>query len=221
MTGDGRRRSALLELAPGSQRGQAPEHPSTVYRKDVRIPTIRSENLRSAGRRAPPGTRAIAPELRAAGIVLARRPPTYASTPTLSPSTRIGGGQSLALPSHFSIEADVTDARHLLRLRGELDMAAAVELEQAIGDACRAATAEVVIDLRGLDFIDSSGLAAIIRGRAMCAEHVIGYSLIRSDKHALTRLFEMAGMDADLPFRDPRPEEGLAPGAIDEPASGS
>jgi anti-anti-sigma factor len=71
----------------------------------------------------------------------------------------------------------------------------------------------VIIDLRGLDFIDSSGLAAIIRGRSMCAEHGAHFALIRSDKQAVTRLFEVAGMDADLPFRDPLPEDGVAPGA--------
>ncbi len=47
---------------------------------------------------------------------------------------------------------------------GMLNIAAAPELRQAIHDALEPAPARIVVDLAGVDFIDSSGLGALIAG---------------------------------------------------------
>ncbi|OUE23500.1 STAS domain-containing protein [Clavibacter michiganensis] len=57
-------------------------------------------------------------------------------------------------------EDDVT----VVTATGMLNMAAAPELRQAIHDALDPAPQRVVIDLAGVDFIDSSGLGALIAG---------------------------------------------------------
>lgn len=50
----------------------------------------------------------------------------------------------------------------LLKLSGELDMATADDLERAIASASSAQPRVIVLDLRGLDFIDSTGLRTLI-----------------------------------------------------------
>ncbi|AJW80090.1 STAS domain-containing protein [Clavibacter michiganensis] len=57
-------------------------------------------------------------------------------------------------------EDDVT----VVTAAGMLNMAAAPELRQAIHDALDPAPARIVVDLAGVDFIDSSGLGALIAG---------------------------------------------------------
>jgi anti-sigma B factor antagonist len=57
-----------------------------------------------------------------------------------------------------------TDGTILLHLRGELDLDSAGRLKRVLADLPDGATA-VVLELRGLDFMDSSGLAALIAAR--------------------------------------------------------
>jgi anti-sigma B factor antagonist len=48
-------------------------------------------------------------------------------------------------------------------LGGELDLRSSQPLERALREAERARPALVVIDLRGLDFMDSTGLSQLVR----------------------------------------------------------
>jgi anti-sigma B factor antagonist len=63
----------------------------------------------------------------------------------------------------MEISASHSEGTAHLELRGELDIAAAPRVEEAVdralGDGCR----EVVFDLGGTTLLDSAGLAALIR----------------------------------------------------------
>src|SRR3712207_8444329 len=61
----------------------------------------------------------------------------------------------------FSIDLEDRDDRVVVIPRGELDMASAPELEQTIMPRIQDG-AWVVLDLRSLDFIDSSGLRVVV-----------------------------------------------------------
>jgi anti-sigma B factor antagonist len=67
--------------------------------------------------------------------------------------------------------------RHTIALSGELDIASAPILEQALADACSAGAREVVLDMSGLEFMDSTGLRAVLRGKARCEDHDCDYRL--------------------------------------------
>jgi anti-anti-sigma factor len=51
----------------------------------------------------------------------------------------------------------------LLEIHGELDLSTAVSLEGPLEEAIESADAAVVIDLAGCQFIDSTGIALIVR----------------------------------------------------------
>jgi anti-sigma B factor antagonist len=56
------------------------------------------------------------------------------------------------------------DGRTVVALRGELDLADAAAVADAL-TAVAAREPRIIVDLAGLEFIDSSGVAALARGR--------------------------------------------------------
>lgn len=78
----------------------------------------------------------------------------------------------------------------VLRLFGELDLVSAEAVQHALVAIARPA---VVADLSNLEFIDSSGPAALLRARRRLEES--GQSLeIRGAQGATRRAFEAAGL---------------------------
>ncbi|MFP5256505.1 MAG: STAS domain-containing protein [Acidimicrobiia bacterium] len=94
----------------------------------------------------------------------------------------------------WSIEVTTVGGATCLRLRGELDAATAVEL----GAHVAAATSpEVQIDLGGVTFMDSSGLAAVLEAhRRLAVQHRRLVVLDRSP--AVQRVLDLAGVSAHL-----------------------
>jgi anti-sigma B factor antagonist len=66
----------------------------------------------------------------------------------------------------FSVDLSTRegDGHVVVALRGELDIADAVSVAAALA-AVAARDLEIIVDLAGLEFIDSSGVAALARGR--------------------------------------------------------
>jgi anti-anti-sigma factor len=61
------------------------------------------------------------------------------------------------------------DGDFRLILSGELDMDTAPRLESAFTRLCVQGAREIEIDLRGLTFIDTTGLRAIMTAKELCA----------------------------------------------------
>jgi anti-sigma B factor antagonist len=90
--------------------------------------------------------------------------------------------------------------RYTLALSGELDIVSAQMLDEIVAEACSAGAKEVVLDLGGIEFMDSEGLNAILRGRLLCKKHRCGYSLTPAQR-PVQHLFEVTGLDGSIPFR--------------------
>jgi anti-anti-sigma factor len=85
------------------------------------------------------------------------------------------------------------------RLRGELDLHTVAAFAAALEDVCGSCR-RLVVDLRGLDFIDSSGLHGLTQlrdGLAPAAQLV----LVRGSEN-VHRTFEIVGLDRELTFVD-------------------
>lgn len=92
------------------------------------------------------------------------------------------------------------EGHHTLLLQGELDMAAVPSLEAEVRDLCGEDTRGITLDLSGLRFIDSTGLAAIVLVSRLCAKHGYSFELLPGPR-SVQRLFETTGLIAELPFR--------------------
>jgi len=103
--------------------------------------------------------------------------------------------------------------RHTVVLNGELDIASAPMLEETVADVCAAGAHELVLDMGGVEFIDSSGLSAIVRGKMLCEDQHCGYCLTPAQR-PVQGVFEVTGVADRLSFRDATVEpERSAPGA--------
>ena len=87
---------------------------------------------------------------------------------------------------------------------GELDIATTPELEQALADATADSLTEVVLDLRELTFMDSTGLRALAQANAHADERGVALSIIRGPRQ-IERVLEISGLGTLLPLVDPPP----------------
>ena len=78
----------------------------------------------------------------------------------------------------FAIDIDERDDRIVVTPRGELDMASAPELEQAVMPRLETG-GWVVLDLRALDFIDSSGLRVVVGAHRAAEERGGRFTCVR------------------------------------------
>jgi anti-anti-sigma factor len=109
----------------------------------------------------------------------------------------------------FTIELDERADRVVLTPRGELDMASAPELEQAVIPRLEEG-AWVVLDLRSLDFIDSSGLRVVVGAHRMAEEHGGRFTCVRGTAGSTVhRIVEIAGIDGVIEMVDD-PDEPAA-----------
>jgi anti-sigma B factor antagonist len=104
--------------------------------------------------------------------------------------------QLLQLDAHES-----EGGRRTLTLTGELDIASVESLQAAVERLCSDGTTSITLDLRGLTFIDSTGLAAIVLASKLCDTNGYEFALIRGAS-STQRLFELTGLIDVLPFRD-------------------
>ena len=91
--------------------------------------------------------------------------------------------------------------RQTLVLEGELDLVTAPDLEDTVAALCLGGARQLVLDMRRVAFIDSSGLRTILASMDMCAQNGCEFLLIPGNGACL-RLFELTGMIDDLPLRE-------------------
>jgi anti-anti-sigma factor len=89
----------------------------------------------------------------------------------------------------------------VIRLRGELDIDSATDLERALLRS-RPAQQRVVLDLSELQFMDSTGLRVLLRARAV-AEEGRWEIVLRAVPPNIRRLFDMTGVHDALPAEAP------------------
>jgi anti-sigma B factor antagonist len=102
-------------------------------------------------------------------------------------------------PAQFAIEDAVAGNQHRLFVSGELDLATAPRLEEAVVRICRDGTSGITIDLTGITFMDSSGLHAVLNAQQLCREHGRDFLLTPPEGQA-KRLFEVTGALDQVPL---------------------
>jgi anti-sigma B factor antagonist len=90
------------------------------------------------------------------------------------------------------------DQTQILMLDGEFDLTTAPKLEQAIDDALDSGRRNLVVDLRGVSFLDGTMLHALVRGWALLLGHDRRFALIRPNP-LVWRTFVLTGLSRALP----------------------
>ena len=108
-------------------------------------------------------------------------------------------------PESFRCESRQDGDRCWVQPIGELDLDTAPALEQQM-EAARAAGAQsVVLDLRGLTFMDSTGLRLVIRWDTAAKAEGFEFAIVPG-VDVVQRVFQLTGMDEHLPVAEPPPD---------------
>lgn len=82
--------------------------------------------------------------------------------------------------------------------QGDLDLAAAPEFSEALSLARRSDADSIVVDLRDLEFLDSTGLGVLVR--ACSSPDGTRISLVEGPPTVM-QVLRVSGLDSELPFR--------------------
>ena len=81
----------------------------------------------------------------------------------------------------------------VIRLGGEVDVYTSPRVKQEILDLLNAGTSKLVVDLSGVDYLDSTGLGVLIGGLKRARERDGDLKLI-CDNVRILRIFEITGL---------------------------
>ncbi len=111
------------------------------------------------------------------------------------------------MQSHFRVEVANKGEAAIISVSGELDLASSPALEEELERAAASAVSLVVVDLRGLEFMDSTGLSVLVRAHQRAAEGTQRFGLVNGSQQ-VQRLLSLTGVAERLTLAD-APEELL------------
>lgn len=106
----------------------------------------------------------------------------------------------MAAPGNLDVVTEREGKTLVVRPRGEIDVATVDLLRDAV-DAESAAGDELMLDLREVAFMDTSGLRYVLELNDRCQRDGCALRLVRGPS-AVQRVFEVSGLEPRLPFVD-------------------
>lgn len=96
-------------------------------------------------------------------------------------------------PEAFTVRTLRLDETTQFVLTGELDLSNAPSLRDDLGEALRHGT-RLIVDLRGLTFIDSSGIQALVETKRSCGQCGIEFAVRLDHDSQVKRMLLLAGV---------------------------
>src|SRR4051794_30442977 len=96
-------------------------------------------------------------------------------------------------PSELNTALEREDGRPVLRVEGEVDLLTTPVLVEAL-DAALTGDAALVVDLEAVEFMDSTGLRALLEARRRAEDAGGGLQLRLRDGGPVARLLDLAGV---------------------------
>lgn len=111
-------------------------------------------------------------------------------------------------PAPFEVKAGgLEDGVRTISVRGELDLSTAPDLESALEMALDSGEGSLLIDLSQCEFIDSTGIALIVRAWQRLDSGENGRALvICSHNEQVRRVLEITGLELSIPVHATRDE---------------
>ena len=126
------------------------------------------------------------------------------------PATRSIASAAVS-PTPFEVKNETLGGGVLtFAVRGELDLNTAPELDEPLEKALEdRGDASILIDLSGCEFIDSTGIALIVRAWQQVTGENSGQLVVCSRNDQVRRVLDVSGLDQSIPVHATR-DEGLA-----------
>jgi anti-sigma B factor antagonist len=94
----------------------------------------------------------------------------------------------------LSLESTTVAGRTVLVVGGEIDTYTAPTLRDRLADLLDSGASTVIVDLSGVDFLDSTGLGVLVAGRDRAIQFGGDLPLVCAEDRIL-RLFRITGLD--------------------------
>lgn len=105
-------------------------------------------------------------------------------------------------PAPFKVRSEQHDGVFVIAVEGELDMNTAMDLERELEGPLGAAQSPLLIDLSGCEFIDSTGIALIMRAwQALGGD---GRFALCGLGHQVKRVLDITGIEETIPTHSSR-----------------
>jgi anti-anti-sigma factor len=107
--------------------------------------------------------------------------------------------------SNLEVQVRDGDEAVIIGVRGELDLASSPALEEELENGAASRAQVVIVDLRQLEFMDSTGLSVLVRAHQRATEHGQSFAVVRGPQQ-VQRLLSLTGVADRLTLVD-APEE--------------
>ena len=111
------------------------------------------------------------------------------------------------MQSHFRLEVRTQGAATVIAVSGELDLASSPALQEELDRAAGSDAQMLIIDLRELDFMDSTGLSVLVRAHQRTEEQGRQLAMVKGPQQ-VQRLLSLTGVADRLTLVE-TPEELL------------
>jgi len=106
----------------------------------------------------------------------------------------------------FAIQSQELGGVQVIAVRGELDLHTAPQLEEAVDAALQSDSPALAIDLSTCEFIDSTGIALIVRAWRQLSDDSdggpAGHFALCGLSDQVQRLFQITGLESTIPMHD-------------------
>lgn len=112
-------------------------------------------------------------------------------------------------PTPFEVRDEpIADGLHVISVHGELDLETAPQLEAPLDAAMAAGESSIVIDLSDCEFIDSTGIAVIVRAWQRVSgngsEGLGGDLVLCCSNDQVNRLLKITGVESSISIHPDR-----------------
>jgi len=111
-------------------------------------------------------------------------------------------------PQFEMTDEDLDDRTAVVSVRGEIHVTTAPEFSRRLNDVIASGKTRLVLDLLGVDFIDSTGLSVLLNGLRVVTR-ADGCMAIAAANPTVLRLFEITKLDSTFDIHPTR-DEALA-----------
>lgn len=105
------------------------------------------------------------------------------------------------MESNFAVHTHTTGRTVRLALSGELDIVSSPALKRTMAEVATSDAELVVVDLRGLEFMDSTGLHLLLQAQQHAHDLGRKFALVRGPEQ-VQRLFDLTGLTDTLTIVD-------------------
>ena len=110
------------------------------------------------------------------------------------------------MPPEFSLSQESLDSeRHVVAVRGEIDLFTAPELKSALSEAIESGHTRIVVDLTDTTFLDSTALGVLIGAVKRLRSRDGVLTIVNTDAN-IAKTFEITGLDQIFTIRPTRDE---------------